>query len=67
MVSDLAIVTVADSRFLPAACCQLLSVAENLPSRAAAQLFLIVVNVNTDDTSRFANAISITIRSAECP
>ena len=42
MADKLAIVTAADTRFLPAACCQLVSVAENLPSPDVAQLFLIV-------------------------
>ena len=52
MVPGLAIVTAADTRFLPAACCQLLSVAENLPNRNSALLFLIVFNNETGDKKK---------------
>ena len=46
---DTAIVTVSDRRFLPAACCQLISTAANLPPRAAVQLFLVVCDVDDQD------------------
>lgn len=47
MLPKIAIVTATDRRFLPAACCQLLSVAANLPNRGAAELFLITFDVTT--------------------
>lgn len=52
MVADVAIVTAADRRFLPAACCQLVSVSENLPKRDAAQLFLIVIDVEPSELKK---------------
>lgn len=52
LLSKLAIVTASDSRFLPVACCQLLSVAKNLPNREAAQLFLVTFDVATVEIKR---------------
>jgi lipopolysaccharide biosynthesis glycosyltransferase len=49
MGSTTAIVVCSDARYLPAACCQLLSTARNLPSRDAAQLFLVCCDVEATD------------------
>ena len=46
---DTAIVTVADARYLPAACCQLVSTAANLGDTANAQLFLVACDVSDED------------------
>jgi lipopolysaccharide biosynthesis glycosyltransferase len=44
-----AIVVCSDAGFLPAACCQILSTAQHLPSRDAAQLFLVCCDVDESD------------------
>jgi lipopolysaccharide biosynthesis glycosyltransferase len=49
MSADTAIVVCSDARFLPAACCQLLSVAQHLPCDDAAQLFLVCCDVEAAD------------------
>lgn len=46
---DTAIVTVSDSRYLPAACCQLVSTAEYLAPTDSAQLFLVACDVTVQD------------------
>ena len=53
---DVAIVTVSDAKYLPAACCQLASTAEYLTPHDNAQLFLIACDVTVQDlanASRF--------------
>jgi lipopolysaccharide biosynthesis glycosyltransferase len=45
----IAIATVSDSRFLPAACCQLVSVASHLPNDGNVSLFLVLVDVTQND------------------
>ncbi len=47
--ADVAIVTVADARYLPAACCQLASVAENIGGVTNVQLFMVVCDVTGQD------------------
>ena len=44
-----AVAVCSDARFLPAACCQLLSVARHLPSPAAADLYLVCCDVSAED------------------
>jgi len=44
-------VTVADRRFLPAACCQLVSTADHLASDSGVRLFMIVCDVSDEDIS----------------
>jgi lipopolysaccharide biosynthesis glycosyltransferase len=46
-----AIVAATDLRYLPAACCQLLSTAQHLPSVDAAELFLICCDVGPDEVN----------------
>ena len=47
----IAITTTTDRAYLPAACCQLKSTADFLPSNAAADLFLVCCNVSTQDVA----------------
>lgn len=47
--ADIAIVTVADRRFLPAACCQLVSSADHLGGSSKVQLFIVVCDVTDED------------------
>jgi lipopolysaccharide biosynthesis glycosyltransferase len=47
--ANAAIVTVSDHGYLPAACCQLVSVANHLVSADRARLFLVVCDVSADD------------------
>jgi lipopolysaccharide biosynthesis glycosyltransferase len=44
-----AIAVVSDDRYLPAACCQLLSTSQHLPSTNAAELFLLCCDVRPED------------------
>jgi lipopolysaccharide biosynthesis glycosyltransferase len=46
---SVAIATVADQRFLPAACCQLASTASHLESDRSAKLFLVLCDVTDED------------------
>ena len=48
---DTAIVSVADRRYLPAACCQLVSTASNLGQAANVQLFLVLCDVTDEDVA----------------
>jgi lipopolysaccharide biosynthesis glycosyltransferase len=47
--ADIAIVTVADRRYAPAACCQLMSTARHLTSRSRVRLFMVVCDVTEED------------------
>ena len=47
--NDVAIVTASDARYLPAACCQLVSTAAHLGGAANVQLFLVVCDVSDKD------------------
>jgi lipopolysaccharide biosynthesis glycosyltransferase len=47
--ADIAIVTVADQRYLPAACCQLMSSAKHLNSGNSVRLFMVVCDVTKAD------------------
>jgi lipopolysaccharide biosynthesis glycosyltransferase len=49
--ADIAIVTVADRRFLPAACCQLISTAKHLTCDSGVLLFMVVCDVTEEDIS----------------
>jgi len=49
--ADMAIVTVADRRFLPPACCQLVSSANHLASGSSVRLFIVLCDVTDQDIS----------------
>jgi lipopolysaccharide biosynthesis glycosyltransferase len=49
---SVAIATVADQRFLPAACCQLVSTASHLKSDLGAKLFLVLCDVSDEDIGK---------------
>ena len=49
---SVAIATVADQRFLPAACCQLVSTASHLKSDLGAKLFLVLCDVTDEDIGK---------------
>ena len=61
---DVAIVTVSDARYLPAACCQLASTAEYLSPSDNARLFLVVCDVTEEEVAeaqRFFAARDMTV------
>jgi len=49
--ADIAIVTVADRHFLPAACCQMISTQKHLTSTNSVRLFMVVCDVTEKDIS----------------
>lgn len=49
--AKVAVATVADARYLPAACCQLVSTASHLPSDVCIRLFLVLCDVTDEDVS----------------
>jgi lipopolysaccharide biosynthesis glycosyltransferase len=62
--ADIAIVTVADSNYVPAACCQLFSTAQHLTCDDAVQLFMVVCDISEEDISnidRFFKARGISV------
>jgi lipopolysaccharide biosynthesis glycosyltransferase len=62
---DTAIVTVSDRRFLPAACCQLVSTAGHLVGVSGVQLFMVVCDVTDDDIADVKNFFSKRALSVE--
>lgn len=53
-----AIVTIADEKFLPAACCTLLSASENLPDDRPVELILVATDVSAGQTDEAAGFLA---------